>query len=347
MTFDPHRSMTARFSLRKRVLALMLAPLLGLVMVAGGSQAAFSADAVSVRLNWQMKGEFAPFIVALEKGFFREQGLDVKVEEGSSGTQALQAVAGGQDDFAYVPAVQLIEAVNQGLPVKAIATVAKVNSMGMVSLSDVPLRTPKDLEGRTVEITATSTFSQIWPSFARKNGIDENKVTVVRVSPGARFNLLLSKKVDVLADIFMTNEYPVLQKQVGQQGLNTLIVGDWGFRLIGYTIATHQKTIADKPDLVRRFNAAAAKGFQFVIVHPDEAAAIAAAAYPQVLFPDTTTGQVKELAAFLARGEPKKLFRGSDEGWASTLQTLKPPGAPADVRPASDYYTNAFLPADE
>ncbi len=316
--------------------------------VFAGMTSASAADSVSLRLNWQMKGEFAPFIVGVEKGFFRDQGLDVKVQEGSSGTQALQAVAGGQDDFAYVPSVQLIEAVNHGMPLKAIATVGKVDSMGMVSLSDVSLKTPKDIEGRTVEITATATFSQIWSAFVRKNNIDESKVTVVRVAPGARFNLLLTKKVDVLADIFMTNEYPVLQKQVGQQPLNTLVVGDWGFRLIGYTLAAPQKTIDDKPDLVKRFNAAAAKAFKFTIEHPEEAAQIASAAYPKVLFADTTLGQVKELVDFLGRGEPKRLFAGSDEGWRSTIEILTPPVAgAAPGRSVSDYYTNAFVPADE
>lgn len=321
----------------------------GLVVLAvalGFATSASAADSVSLRLNWQMKGEFAPFVVGVEKGFFREQGLDVKVEEGSSGTQALQAVAGGQDDFAYVPSVQLIEAVNKGLPVKAIATIGKIDSMGMVSLSDVPLKTPKDLEGRSVEITATATFSQIWPAFARKNNIDESKVTIVRVAPGARFNLLLTKKVDVLADIFMTNEYPVLQKQVGQDKLNTLVVGDWGFSLIGYTLATQTKTITDKPDLVKRFDAAAAKAFKYTREHPEEAAQIASAAYPKVLFPDTTLGQVKQLVSFLDRGEPKKLFAGSDQSWKGTLDILAA-GNAGSSKPPSDYYTNAFVPSDE
>jgi len=318
----------------------------GLFILAGVVPAS-AADSVSLRLNWQMKGEFAPFIVGVEKGFFRDQGLDLNVQEGSSGTQALQAVAAGQDDFAYVPAVQLIEAVDHGLPVKAVATVGKIDSMGMVSLSDVPLKTPKDIEGRTVEITATATFSQIWSAFARKNGIDESKVAIVRVAPGARFNLLLTRKVDILADVFMTNEYPVLQKQVGEQQLNSMLVGDWGFRLIGYTIATRQKTIDDKPDLVKRFNIAAAKAFKFTREHPDEAARIASAAYPKVLFADTTLGQVKELVSFLGRGEPKRLFAGSEEGWSNTLEILRPSADVAGKPVVSRYYTNAFVPDDD
>lgn len=299
-------------------------------------------EPLHLRLNWQMKGEFTPFIVAVQQGYFRDQGLDVTVAEGSSATQALQSVASGQDDIAYVPSVQLIKAVNQGMPVKAVATVAKVDSMGMVSTAKVPLSSPSDLEGRTVEISAASTFSQIWDAFARKNKIDVAKVKVVRVAPGARFNLLLSGKVDILADIFITNEYPVLESK-GQK-LNTLKVGDYGFPLIGYTLVASNDVIDKKADLVKRFNAAAAKGFQFTIDNPDKAAEIAAKAYPEQLKADITKGQVKELVAFLKLGEPRQLFLGSDDLWSKTVKLLKDSGAISQQKPVSVYYTNKFVP---
>lgn len=306
---------------------------------AGGEEAVLTP--VSLRLNWQMKGEFTPFIVAVEQGYFRAEGLDVKVQEGSSATQALQSVASGRDDVAYVPSIQLIEAINQGMPLKAVATIVKVDSMAMVAKSAIPLSSPSDLQGRTIEISAASTFSQIWDAFARKNAVDVSKVNVVRVAPGARFSLLLDGKVDVLADIFMTNEYPVLQAKTG---LNTLKIGDFGFRLLGYTLAATDKLQRDKPDMLRRFNAGAMKGFRFTIQNPDKAAAIAAQTYPSVLPADITRGQVGQLVAFLKRGEPGELFRGSDEGWRQTLTILKDSGAISEEKPVSAYYTNAFMP---
>lgn len=334
-----------RLTLANVSLSLLLA---GVALVPAASVRAAGASAsqltpVGLRLNWQMKGEFAPFIVAVKKGFFREQGLDVSLREGSSGTQALQSLASGRDDFAYVPSVQLIEAVNHGVPVKAVATVVKVDSMGMVSV-DTPLKSPKDLEGRTVEISAASTFSQIWSAFARKNHIDVAKVNVVRVNPAARFNLLLSGKVDVLADIFMTNEFPVLQSKAGNKKLHTLIVGNWGFHLVGYTLAANAATISGKQDLIRRFDAGALEGFRFTMEHPQEAAAIASAAYPKLLPADTTRGQVEELVEFLHRGEPKALFRGGDAGWSDTLDILKESGVIPSKKPLGDYYTNDFVP---
>jgi NitT/TauT family transport system substrate-binding protein len=313
---------------------------------AGQTRAAAGDDTltpIKLRLNWQMKGEFTPFIVAVEEGFFRAEGLDVKVLEGSSATQALQSVATGQDDLAYVPSVQLIEAVNQGMPLKAIATVVKVDSMAMVSQSTIPLSSPADLQGHIVEISAASTFSQIWSAFAHKNGIDVSKVNVVRVAPGARFSLLLDGKVDILADIFMTNEYPVLQAKTDHT-LNTLKIGDWGFKLLGYTLVATDKLQRDHPDALKHFNAAAIRGFRFTIANPVEASAIAAKAYSSVLPVETTKGQVQQLVKYLEQGQPNKLFNGDAEGWQQTLAVLKDSGVIAEQKPLSIYYTNAFVP---
>lgn len=322
--------------------SLAASVIIGLV-AAAFTMSAMAADSLSLRLNWKMKGEFTPFIVAKKKGYFSEQGLDVAVNEGTSATQALQTVASGQDHIAYVPSIQLIKAVNQGMPVKAIATVVKIDPMGFVSKARVKLAKPTDLEGRTVEISPASTFSQIWEAFARKHNIDVGKVKVVRANPAARFNLLLSDKVDILADIFVTNEYPVLEAKAGEK-LNVLRVGDWGFRLLGYTLAANQDLIKNRPDVLKRFNTAAIKGFRFTMEHPDEAAALAAKEYPDALQEKTTKGQVAQLVDFLQRGEPKQLFVGDHEGWERTLGILSGSGVISDRKPVDAYYTNAFVP---
>lgn len=338
-------AVAARRAAHTRPLAAVLAAVTAMAVCAGDALAGDATAAltpVSLRLNWQMKGEFTPFIVAVARDYFRGEGLDVRVQEGSSGTQALQAIVSGQDDLAYVPSVQLIQAVAQGMPVKAVATVVKADSMAMVARTGVRLSSPWDLEGRTVEISAASTFSQIWPAFARTNGINVGRVNVVRVAPGARFSLLLDGKVDVLADIFMTNEYPVLQARTA---LNTLRVGEFGFEILGYTLAATATVQDGKPDVVRRFNAAAMKGFRFTVENPDEAAAIAVRAYPSVLPADTTRGQVEQLVAILKADKPDELFRGSDTAWLRTVTILTESGAVGEARPASAYYTNALVPA--
>ena len=118
------------------LVALAVSACAGPLCAAEKTASAQKLSPLSLRLNWQMKGEFSPFVVAVEKGYFEAEGLDVKVNPGSSATQALQSVASGNDDLAYGPSVQLIQAVNNGMPVRAVATVIKIDSMGMVAPSN-------------------------------------------------------------------------------------------------------------------------------------------------------------------------------------------------------------------
>ena len=323
-----------------RIVSLSLA---SAVLAAGFANMATAADDISLRLNWKMKGEFTPFVVAAQKGYFKAEGLNVTVNEGRGATQALQTVASGRDDIAYVPSIQAIKAINKGMPVKVVATVVKLDPMGMVSKSKIPLSKPKDLEGRTVEISPVSTLHQIWDAFAKKNNINVSKVKVVRAAPSARFGLLLGDKVDILGDVFLTNEYPILQSKVKGK-MNTLRVADWGFQLLGYTLVANNKLISGNPGAIKRFNAAAMKGFQFTLDHPDEAAAIAAKAHPNALKLGTTKMQVAQLVDFLKRGKPAQLFVGDDAGWKRTLGVLKSSGVISNQKALSDYYTNAFVP---
>jgi len=116
-----------------------------------------------------MKDELPLFVAAAEKRFFAAESLDVTVDE--------------------------------GMPVKVVASVVKIGPMGMVAKSHIKLSSPADLEGRTVEISPVSTLSQIWEAYAQTNNIDVSEVNVVRAASSARFNLLLSDKVEILGDL--------------------------------------------------------------------------------------------------------------------------------------------------
>ena len=86
-------------------------------------QPAFSqaAEKVTVRFTWKLKGEYAPLFVALDKGYYKAEGLDVDLAEGSGAQTVLKLLASGNEKFGYGPAVSAAQAVSQGLPVKVVA----------------------------------------------------------------------------------------------------------------------------------------------------------------------------------------------------------------------------------
>src|SRR2546428_11683175 len=139
----------------------------------------------TLRLNWTAKGEFTPLYVAREKGFFEEQGLDVEILEGKSGTQAVQVVGTGNDTFGFVPSIQVVQGINQGIPVKVTGTFGRVTGMCWESWPDVPLGGPKALEGRKVSISSASTLFQVWPAFAPQHKLDPARIEAGNAGPAA------------------------------------------------------------------------------------------------------------------------------------------------------------------
>jgi NitT/TauT family transport system substrate-binding protein len=297
---------------------------------------------VSLRFNWTAKGEFTPFFVAREMGFFREQNLDVELLEGKSGTQAVQVVGAGSDDFGYVPSIQVAQGINQGIPVKTVGCFGKATGMCWGSWPDVPLHGPKALEGRKVSISSQSTFFQVWPAFARTFNIDSNKVEVVSADPAARVGLFLSRRVDIMADIFLANDYVIIQSKAGKK-LNLLKISDLNFDPLGYLLIVNQSLPKKDPDLVRRFVKATLQGFAHTIGRTREAIEIMTKLYGDRLSAEVIEGQVTQLLTLINR-EPA-LGVSAANAWQRSLELLHQSGV-IDKKLALDaYFTNEFVSA--
>src|SRR2546425_1155152 len=107
-----------------------------------------SLEKLTVRFTWKLKGEYAPLYVALDKGYYKAEGLDVQLSEGNGAQNVLKALAAGNEKFGYGPAVAAAQAVSQGLPVKVVALYQTSAPMGVIAFPDTPLNDPKDFEGK-------------------------------------------------------------------------------------------------------------------------------------------------------------------------------------------------------
>ena len=120
----------------KMLRAAIPAGLLAMLMLAGAAQnAAYgqNLEKVTVRFTWKLKGEYAPLYVALEKGYYKAEGLDVQLSEGNGAQNVLKALAAGNEKFGYGPAVAAAQAVSQGLPVKVVALYQTSAPMGVIA----------------------------------------------------------------------------------------------------------------------------------------------------------------------------------------------------------------------
>lgn len=332
------RRLTRRSVLRGG-LALLAARAVGPALW-GAAWAAAPVKQATVRFNWTIKGEFTPFFVAREKGYYEEAGVKLELLEGKSGTQAVEVVGSGRDTFAYVPSVQLIEGINNGIPLKAVAAMGRYTGMCWASWPDVPLAKPRDLEGHRVSISPSSTFFQVWPAFARTFRIDTSRVEVVHVDPSARVGLFLSRKLDIMADIFWANDYVILQVRAPEP-LNTLKLSDLNFDPLGYLLVVNSQVLARDPDLVKRVTGATLKGFRYTLDHPDEATALMIRLYGDRLGDKVIEGQVRNLIPMINR-QPA-LGKAAPDAWARSLTILYSSGVIHKRLALTDYYTDAFV----
>jgi NitT/TauT family transport system substrate-binding protein len=294
----------------------------------------------SLRFNWTAKGEFTPLYVAREMGFFADQGIDVDLREGKSGTQAVQVVGTGSDQFGYVPSIQVVQGVNQGIPVQVTGTFGKVTGMCWASWPEVPLAGPKALEGRKVSVSSASTFFQVWPAFVKKYQIDLAKVDAINADPSARVGLFLSHRLDIMADIFVANDFVVLQSKVKEK-LNLLRLSDLDFDPVGYVLVANRAFLRSDPDLARKFTLAVRKGFQAMIDDPKAAVATMTRLYGDRLDAAVIEGQVSRLLTLVNRTPALGLSNEGD--WTRSLDLLLKAGVIEKKLALQEYFTNQFL----
>lgn len=253
-----------------------LCGLLGALALAGAVQAQAQTqtkDAVTVQLDWVVRGNHAPFFVARDKGYFAEQGIDAgTIRKGTGSTDALRLVANGNADFGFSDLPTLMVGRSQGIANTALVAVNQKTPLAIISVKkNFDLKSVQQLKGANIGVhPAGSTYIFLKAALA-KNGLSLNDIKQSTVSPPYE-NFLLLNRVNAVPG-YIDAEVPELEHKAGGPGsLSVLHGADLGIQSYGSGMFTADKTIAERPDLVRRFVAAYMKGYADVIQDPGAAA---------------------------------------------------------------------------
>jgi NitT/TauT family transport system substrate-binding protein len=201
-------------------------------------------------------------------GFWEKHGLDVVIARGSGSVAAAQAIGEGRFDFGMcTPSIAILQTI-RGLPTVALAACAYDATMGIGVLNDGPIKTPKDLEGRTMASVATSGDYPFLPLFAEKAGFDLSKVTRIQVDNKVRDRLLPEGKVDAISG-FASSAMP----SYAATGVNAhfMLFSDYGILNYGTTIMTQPVRIAQEPELCAAFVDGILQGLKATVLDPAEA----------------------------------------------------------------------------
>jgi NitT/TauT family transport system substrate-binding protein len=315
---------------------------LAILLATGAWQSthAQAPEKLTVRFTWKLKGEYAPLFVALDKGYYKSEGLDVDLAEGSGAQTVLKLLASGNEKFGYGPAVSAAQAVSQGLPVKVVALYQTKAPMGVIAFPDVPLKSPKDLEGKRLAISVGETFGDMLGPFTRINNVDIDKIQRIQMDASARTAQFLTRKIDVMS-VYLSNEWPQVEKRAGVK-FNMLRVSDFGLNLLGASIIVGNAFAEQNPDTVKKLLRATAKGYRDAIADPKDAAKTMAKYMKVPEDPDVLERQVEAtvVSTNTPQGKPVGWQEAAD--WQANLTLLKETGGIAEVKPLSAYYTNDF-----
>ncbi len=231
---------------------------------------------VVLALGYIPSVQFAPFYVAQEKDFFAEEGLSVEFRHGFE-TDFLKLVAAGEIPFVVASGEEVILARAQGLPVTYVAEWYTRFPVAMFALKASGIRTPKDIEGRTLGVPGPFGATYIgWKAIVYAEGIDETQVRVESIG-FTQAAAVGEGKVDAAMDYIVNG--PVRLRLAGEEVV-VFPVADY-INLPSNGLVTNERLLREEPELVVRMTRAMLRAIEYTLSRPDEAFAIALRYVPE------------------------------------------------------------------
>jgi NitT/TauT family transport system substrate-binding protein len=250
---------------RARAILLLVA---AIALVGLGAEAQAPAKVVFA-LNWFAVGDHAAYWVALDRGYYKARGLEVELQNSKGSGDSIAKVDSGRADVGLADAVVVIPRVAQGAKIKVVGAVFDLTPLNIWTRKDTGITKPKDLEGKLLAAPAGDAQRQLFPAFAKLNGVDESKVKWLSIEPAAKFVALSEKRADAVPDY--TTGQPFWEKAVGKDNLVRMPWSQFGFDTYSMSIMASDKMLNERPKVLRDFLAASYLGWRDVMQDPQAA----------------------------------------------------------------------------
>lgn len=308
---------------------------------------AFAQETVTYNMGWLAQGSQIGVIVAEERGWFRDLGLNVRIMRGYGGPRTVQELDQGQYEFGYVDPISL--ALNRANGGKT-KVVGAINTRWPAAICWVVGRVQGEtIDGLRSKVMGGGTYSEVhnvMPYWLQINKKPRDFIKLVRMDPAVVETSFLEGKID-LAECWKGSNLPVvvsLAKTAGVQ-VKWISYADYGLNAYGSGFVTSEALIAKKPDVVHNFLRASYRGFEFAKQNPEQALEVLVKKYP-VIPRDVGLAQIREIGDLIDDPDVRQHGLGymRKDRMASTLTFVeKAFGLKQKVTP-EDLYTNELLP---
>jgi NitT/TauT family transport system substrate-binding protein len=205
---------------------------------------------------------------ARRQGFWSKRGLDVRITRGFGSGEAAKNVGLKRYEYGQADIGAMIKASAAGLPLVSIAMVNQRSPVIILSLKGSGITKPKDLEGKRLGGASAGAANNLWPAFARVNGIDTSKVRMVSLQPGLNIQALRNKDVDAVATVYQSSVPYLLPDNIPY---NIIFFSSYGLDIYSLTFITQADRLKDTPQQIAAFVGGAMEGLKFAYLQPDKA----------------------------------------------------------------------------
>jgi diguanylate cyclase (GGDEF)-like protein/hemerythrin-like metal-binding protein len=248
--------------------ALTLLTLTLALWLPGWIPSAIADQTVRLQLRWLHQFQFAGYYMALEKGFYRESGLNVQIAQGGPlVTRPIEEVLNGKADFAITNSGLVIERLN-GKPVVALAAIMQTSPLVWLVRGESNIYVPHDLVGKRLMMMPAPESTELLTVF-RQEGIDASQLDITPMS--YRLSDLINGKIDAF-DAYSSNEPFYLRKR----GIpyRTISPREYGVNFYSDVLMTRDDIVRDNPQMVKDFTQASLRGWEYALAHTEETIAL-------------------------------------------------------------------------
>lgn len=239
--------------------------------VAAGS--ARAETKIRFSLDWIPGSVHSPFFIALYKGYYKAEGLDVVIDRGKGSVGLVQQMASGVYDMGY-PDISVVEDFDSKNPDKAFPMLMvgyEQAPAGIAFLKESSIKAPKDLEGKSLGAAAHDGGFKLFPTFTQHTGIDQKKVNIKLIDPKLRETLLAKHEVDAIIGQIFNTVLELKAKGINPDQVGKFMYRDYGLDLYGNGVAASPAFLKEHPDAVKAFLRATMKGVQDMVKDPEMA----------------------------------------------------------------------------